>query len=75
MTIQQALEARDSAQIWLEIVVKEAFPVGTRVVIKGLRGPEEKIVTGHDGEKLILGGPSSGTVGGIHRHFDKVTKA
>jgi hypothetical protein len=74
MTIRQALEARDLAQIGLEFAVKEAFPVGVRVVIKGLRGPEKKIVTGHDGEQLILGGPSSGTVGGIHRHFDKVTK-
>jgi len=67
MDIQEALKNRDSAQAALEQAVKDNFPKGTKVVIKGLRGDEEKVVEDHSGESLVLGKQK--------RHFSKVRKA
>lgn len=66
MNLETAVKARDEAQKSLEKIVKESFPVGTKVIIKGLRGDEEKTVDGHDGESLVIGKQK--------RHFSKVRK-
>ncbi|OHD13626.1 MAG: hypothetical protein A2Z96_07010 [Spirochaetes bacterium GWB1_48_6] len=66
MNIDAAVKARDEAQTALEKSVKESFPLGTKVIIKGLRGDEEKTVDGHDGESLVIGKQK--------RHFSKVRK-
>lgn len=67
MNIDAAVKARDEAQKALEAAVKAGFPTGTKIIIKGLRGDEEKVVDGHDGENLVIGKTK--------RHFSKVRKA